>query len=363
VAEALLRLGPQALKGGKDPFFGPFDIEGDIVEIGDFEIEITEEMIDAAKMYHTKVYNDLLDAQGLSVDYKMGIEERVVLSDVNKDCYGTVDSYTLVGDHLRMYDFKYGKGLAVSPKHNKQLQYYALGVCDFDKIKKIDLTIVQPRSPDPSGEIATWRVEVEELYQFKQDLKGWVDLTLQGKDSPIKAGSWCHFCPALPVCPEVHKQAALVAQQEFAPPETALPEVSLLTSKDVSRILKMKPLLTKWLQGAEAFAYERMLAGEKFEGFKLVNKRARRIWADEEEAAKVLTSSGLSPWKEKEMLSPAQVEKKAKAEDIAISKDEIKKLLVTYKGGATIAPITDKRVEINNALTDFKNEPITQKDK
>ena len=80
-------------------------------------------------------------------------------------------------------------------------------------------------------------------------------------------------------------------------------------------------------------------------GWKLVAKRGTRKWADEQKAIAALTELGIDPYK-KELLSPAQAEKKVK--------NLPEGLTVSVSPGDTLAPESDPRpavLQIGQQLT------------
>ena len=93
----------------------------------------------------------------------VNIERSFELKDVDKDARGTNDASIFVpGETLIVYDFKYGKGVAVEAVENKQMLYYAAGAAG-DKLmdfKTIELVIIQPRAEHPQKEIILLRISI-----------------------------------------------------------------------------------------------------------------------------------------------------------------------------------------------------------
>jgi hypothetical protein len=84
----------------------------------------------------------------------------------------------------------------------------------------------------------------------------------------------------------------------------------------------------------------------------LVAKKGRRQWADEAKAAATLTEMGIDPYK-KELLSPAQAEKKVKNLPDGLT--------VSVSSGDTVAPESDPRpavLKIGQQLTAALNKLI-----
>ncbi|EPY2286912.1 DUF2800 domain-containing protein, partial [Clostridium sporogenes] len=98
---------------------------------------------------------------------------------------------------------------------------------------------------------------------------------------------------------------------------------------------------------------EQALEGEEFDGFKVVEGRSNRKWADEEKIGKILLGQGFLEdiIYTKKLTGITNMEK-------AIGKKEVNKLLGDYiikpQGKPTLATITDKRPVYNSAEADFK---------
>ena len=126
---------------------------------------------------------------------------------------GTADfvRYHTISRVLDVVDFKYGRGIFVEPQENKQLLCYALGAVrrySNRGLKKVRLTVVQPRCPAPNGEtIRTWEADVLDLFDFEDDIRQRALATLE-PNAPLNPGEWCKFCPAGATC-EARRNYAL----------------------------------------------------------------------------------------------------------------------------------------------------------
>lgn len=115
-------------------------------------------------------------------------------------------------------DLKYGKGKKVKTEGNPQLAYYAVALrgCSKKKLERVVVQIVQPRIEGASTSI-----------EFsKEDLDSWgLKLTLGAEQAlwmaakaklPVyKEGSWCWFCPAKQVCPEIARRLGEKLAEQF----------------------------------------------------------------------------------------------------------------------------------------------------
>jgi hypothetical protein len=74
-------------------------------------------------------------------------------------------------------------------------------------------------------------------------------------------------------------------------------------------------------------------------GYKLVAKRGTRQWIDEDEAVAILGVAGIDPYKEREVISPAQAEKLLKKSKLTLPPE----LTVSLSSGTTLASEDDPR--------------------
>lgn len=303
------------------------------------------EMIENAEISAKKIF-ELRPSKSA----KLLIEQRVVLTQIGKGLFGTLDyAWVDVWGQLVVIDYKYGQGVAVFPtdengKENSQLMYYAAGIAkkydyEFDSIK---LVIIQPRVWNEDGEIHREAVTtIGKLRAFEKEIKEAVRLAKQ-PNAPLKAGDWCKWCPAASFCPEVSENQLRKADILFEV-ETgiqAAPEPQMLTAETLPKVLDACDMLETWIDSVRKRAFELAVRGEKIAGRKLVQKRSTRVWLpDAEKEAKKLF--GEKAYK-KELLSPSQLEKTIGKE----AKDFTKQYTTSLSSGATLVPESDKRPEV-----------------
>ena len=89
-------------------------------------------------------------------------------------------------------------------------------------------------------------------------------------------------------------------------------------------------------------------------GYKLVNKRATRNWADEERTVKYFAKIGLPAAERhvKKLISPAQAEKVLKANKLPDTLPD--HLVEKVSSGTTLAPESDKRPAVLTAPGAFQ---------
>jgi len=313
---------------------------GDVLKVGNFEIEITEEIADSAQTYVNYVVEQSKDAL-------LFLEERYTLDDLDPpfEAGGTCDAVILNANSgiLEVVDLKHGKGI-VDVNENKQTRTYALMALLnapkelSSKIDYIKVTIVQPRAYHKDGRIRSETFHLAELIEWTAELlkaMGRSKIALEAFDkingSRTLFDEWaekslttgnCAFCPAEGMCPARRKKALSVAPEiartwfEDVTLETA-PMISntvpALSPDELSHILDGLEMLEDWIKAVRASAHATAEQGIKIPNYQLVEKIGNRKWAaDEEKIISDLKSKiKLSDDQifQKKLSSPAQVEK------------------------------------------------------
>jgi hypothetical protein len=294
---------------------------------------IDEEMFNDAVRPVLDHWDDLDQSLG-GIDFFS--EQRVIFPGI-ENAFGTTDVVGSAKDRTVVYDFKFGRGVAVDAEDNPQLKYYALAAMHtpatakfFADDKPVEVFIAQPRVND--GERFTrWMTTTRQLEAFGVELRMAVETALL-PDAPLKMGPYCKFCSAKSGCPLYQNLAADVqliprdAMQEHI--EEWLPQADLLI--ELGNFIK-------------ELAHDQMEKGMPVNGWKLVAKRATRKWADEVKAIKYFSKLGLPAADRhvKKIISPAQAEDALKRNGLPA---ELPAALVDKSSsGTTLAPVADKR--------------------
>ena len=268
--------------------------------------------------------------------------------------FGTNDAliYDEGSGVLEVIDLKGGQGKAVDAEENPQLMYYALGALLAHPawgVTEVKLTIVQPRAVHRDGPIRSWSTTPFDLQMWAEKLKELAEAT-ENPNAPLVAGPWCKFCPIEGTCPANKAQAIKAAMADFA----AHP--SDLSVAELASILTEASRIEDWIRAVRKYAFDRLNSGQPVDGFKLVAKRPRRVWAAPEFDI-VATVMGLISVDEnklykRELLSPTQMEKLVPKHLRA----DLAELVDKRSSGITVAPIHDKRaaVEPGTAQDDFE---------
>ena len=305
------------------------------------------EMDEATDFYFDIVTEKLIEG---GPDAELMIEQRFSLDKWVPDSFGSADAVIIAGNTIEVCDLKYGKGVKVDAVGNPQLRLYGLGAAelfgdlyDFDTVR---VTIIQPRLD---------HVSTEEI--SLKDLKDWAEnwvapaakLAMSNTDE-VHCGDWCQFCPAKAICRERAEANLELARHDFKKP-------ALLTDEEIGEVLRQADELQKWAADISSYALEQALAGKQYDGWKLVEGRSIRKYADEIKVADTLKAAGFDEalLYERKLNGITNMEKlvgKKKLTEI------LGDLLVKPAGKPVLVPESDKREAIKtaeSAKSDFDN--------
>jgi hypothetical protein len=272
------------------------------------------------------------------------------VSDWAPEGFGTADAVGIAGDTIEVIDLKYGKGVRVEAPGNPQLRLYGLGAAslfgDLYEFKRVRMTIIQPRL----DHVSTEEMGLVELY-------GWADMVVKPAAraaldrtaaAPTACGEWCRWCPAKATCRTRAEAMLELAKYDFALPPT-------LSRDEIGEVLRRAEELQKWTADVQGYALEQALAGEHYDGWKLVEGRSIRKYADDVKVAEKLNAAG---WEdaliyERKLLGLTAMEKLVGKKKLT---ETLGDLIVKPAGKPVLVPTSDKRPEINaseSAKTDF----------
>ena len=264
-------------------------------------------------------------------DMLYAVESRVGFGDFLPNVFGSTDLLGRIGRKCYVVDWKFGDGVPVDAVENDQLLFYAAAAARteatkwaFDGVDEVELVIVQP------PHVRRWTTTMERVKQFEQELASAVKVALKG-DAPLKAGSHCRWCAAKPVCPVMTgaTDRALAAKIEAMPMD------------QIAHYLDQVPLLEQFIKDLQQLAHGLIEEGKPVPGYKLVNKRATRSWADADKAAAWMMAAGVEPYEEK-IVTPAAAEKVLKKAKIELPAD----LVVAVSSGSTLVVESDPRAPV-----------------
>lgn len=307
--------------------------------------DYSTEMIEAVNRYVDICEEKVNEARARSSDAEAMIEARLDFSRWVPEGFGTGDMVIVADGILEVIDLKYGKGVPVSAIENTQMRLYALGAYDANEflydVKSVRMTIVQPRLDS----VSTDEMALEELLDWGEEIKPIAQRAFNGEGNCTPC-DYCNFCKARHTCRALSDTCLTAFYKDGGKLN------QLLTDSEVSDILAMKDLITKWIKGVYDFAYEKALAGEKqWPGFKLVEGTSRRTITDPDAAAKTLLDNG---YKEEDIFKPRELEGITNLQKV-LGKKGVSEYLEAYidkpEGKPTLVPDSDKRPAINTVET------------
>lgn len=295
---------------------------------------------------HTDEYLDYI--KRIAIAYPSmphaAIEVRVEFGEYVPEGFGIADCILICQDTLHVIDFKYGKGVPVSAEQNPQLMLYALGAYEACKIlypiKRIRLSIVQPRLPDGTSE---WECSLEALLKFGEYVKPRAALAFKGEGEFAPGEKQCRFCRARKQCrARSDENVRLAFAVDKKPP--------LISAAEVGVYLRQGEDVAKWLSELKEWALAECLAGKEVPGWKAVEGRSTREWTDMDKAFTELVSKGTPTemlW-ERKPLTLAQVEKVVGKKEFA---EYVGEMVVRKPGKPTLVKDSDKRQAITNKVS------------
>lgn len=292
---------------------------------------LTQELIDTKLTPAVNEVEDLF----ILLDIDTNIVEPMV--KIDDDIGGSIDMIAISCDKktVLILDYKFGFH-SVSPISNKQLMFYALAAATdpatrewFDSCERIVMAIVQPN--DSGEDCQTWGMSMDDLDAFESEYLEAVEAT-EEIDALPTAGVWCKYCPAHATCP-VKTGAALKATR-----------VNELTSDKLAEYLPLAEEVVAWAKEVQKMAYEQMELGTAIRGYKLVNKRASRVWNDAtavDKKVRLAKKIKIADAFDMKLKSPAQLEKVCKK--LGVDFKAYTQYISSVSSGTTLAKQDDKR--------------------
>jgi len=267
-----------------------------------FEIEVTEEMVDAVLEYADYIRGVCAQNPGAVLK----LEQRVELTEIDVDMFGTADCVMVVPfKAVHIFDFKYGQGKRVSAWENKQLLYYALGVMMQEDCTEFTVHICQPRVEDG---FTSFTGTSDTIHMFEEELRMKAAEALS-PTAPLIPGDWCKstFCPNRVGCPALSGLAKALVASDFADPT----DIRLLSIEHIQKVLKYEDVVKDWMSKVRDHAKELMLQGENIPGYKVVASQGNARWIDEDVVLAEFGDEFGDKMYTKKLISPAQLEKLA----------------------------------------------------
>ncbi|EAD0069513.1 DUF2800 domain-containing protein [Listeria monocytogenes] len=309
-------------------------------------------MIDHVEVYTTIVIEKFQEAHAADKNAVLSIEQQLDYSDYARGGFGTGDAVIVGNGVVEIIDLKYGKGVPVSAEENSQLMLYGLGAynafeLDYD-LHTVRMTIVQPRLDD----VTEFEMEVSDLLDWAENVVKPAALLADAGKGELNPGPWCKFCRARSICKARAEANLALTSYDFKDPR-------LLQPDEIAKVLGQVAELKSWVEDVKSFALkEAESRGIEFPGWKLVEGRSNRRYADAEMVQAMLELEGYSEEEllSKKLISLTDMEKLiGKKQVSAILGDLIEK----PAGKPTLVVETDKRQAVklkSDATDDFAED-------
>lgn len=283
--------------------------------------------------------------------------------------------------NIYVTDLKYGEGVAVYARENKQLAIYGRSTVEMlikagHKVHAdtlITLSIYQPRCA--RGEpITIWALSWAELTEYTDEIAHIAaDIQARRNLKWHKSKSTCKWCKAAAICPEIARKNLGTTGvnmldavfPELIPDEIRqLPAVEHMSLEMMQRVLALKEDFSHWFTAIDKHLFNLLRSGYQGPDLRkklVANKDGNREWLDSEAATILL--EGYLPidvYAPRKIISAPQAEKlipkKKRADDFDMMWD----MLVRKKpsDGFTMVDLDDERPsEVMDATTEF--QPVT----
>ncbi len=322
---------------------------GEVVEIGDRNFKVTEEMAENIQVYLDTILSDL-EKESVGREH-LQVEKKFTLPNIDKNLFGTNDaSFLSPFGRLYIYDLKYGRGTYVDVENNSQCMIYALGAYyEYQELpEEIEITIVQPRYEmgDPLDRVRKVIISRAELMAFEKELREAIK-RINKKDANTQVGEWCQFCPAIAICPAKRQEVFSVLPE---PPKFVLPEPGALTVEQIAKVMSVSATIKEWADAVHTYA-ERLAkeTGAIVPGYKLISKKGNRRWIDEIAVETAFEAEYGEAIYDKKLKSPAKLEK-------LVGKDGIAEYVEIPDKGVQLVPETAK----GEAVVDIPGQVFQQ---
>jgi len=285
------------------------------------------------------------------------LEQAFELSALSELYWGTADAVIISPPVLYVADLKTGRGHAVPVRRpdgrvNLQLGGYGLGALHSlpaglaHEITSIELVVVQPALGPPQRTVMT----IAEVQDLAADLIEIAEAALDPA-APRIAGDHCRFCRASGGCPALRAKALATIGLEFEVVEvekavSLLPDPAKISRARLGKILEGAAIIDQWLSAVRAHAKSLADKGEEIPGWKLVDKRGRRVWTDEEAATITMKSLLREDAFAHKLHSPTQIEKVLKSHKLK-KPAQWNELVTLSDPGTALVPASDPRVAVS----------------
>ena len=301
----------------------------------------SEELEQSTDAYYEFVVSIIEDMKRAGCEPLVMVEERVDYSHIAPSGFGTADMVIIGHDAegkgiLHICDYKNGKGVFVDYNHNTQMMLYALGALNaygyIYPIEIVRMSIIQPRLEN----IGTCEMTADELISWGESIKDVAKMAYEGKGEQ-KAGDWCRFCRAKPVCKACRDEALALCREEFldldagafseearaspeeddmnAPytPDRTLPtfkQPGLISIPELAEVLPTLNRISSWIESVFAFlSSEAINHAVTIPGYKVVEGRSKRVFTDTMAVVDTAIRNGYTDLYKQQLITLTEFEK------------------------------------------------------
>lgn len=309
--------------------------------------------IDAANAEHAQVYVDNVRALGGLQYYEQRLDTSDVVGVPGQG--GTTDAVILDFENstIRIRDFKFGMRPVYAPGNKQYLQYGAAALFKYRLLHDwqfLEVGTEQPRVPGgnfdkhtyPVSEVWAWVAENLGKFQLAYHLYEHPEEIKPEHFNPTDKG--CEWCPIRGSCAARNRKFI-----DLFPKVSAKP----LTQMDNAELAKARNLIDSfesWAASIKAEAHQRaVVLGQHLPGWMVVQgRKGNRKW-DGEGVENILVSGlGDSAYKPRELISPAEAEKKLKKHSALW--DTLQSRITQSEGSPSLVRADSAKAEVKSGV-------------
>lgn len=296
-----------------------------------------DEHYSAEMLEHVEAYADFVAGIGgeILIEHKYDLSEYVPLG------FGTSDATNYTPGILTITDLKYGAGVPVSAKHNKQGMLYALGALIHFRArgKAVTMVVINIYQPRSIG-VSSWEISADELIKWAESEvlpKATLAIGGQGEFVP---GEHCQFCRARTKC---------AAYYDMFEDIEDISDKRVMTAEQLARVLKYGDAVTTWIKKVKEDAVRTLERNGTIPGFKLVAGRGKRTFKNEDNVVDILIGEGVEDMFNVSLKPLTELEKLLGRKRFdALFGNEILKV----EGAPQLAEVNDPRQPIGRSRAD-----------
>ncbi len=274
---------PEAAEGTAAHWAVAEMLAGRLVDVGLIApngVFLTDEMIEAADLMYDDVHRELA-VHGMKSEIHGVIEQRVAIPRIHPLSWGTPDFRAwLPGNHLLLYDFKFGYR-TVDVFENWQLMEYVAGCIGelppgvLDMHVRVTVKIVQPRAHHRDGPIRSWTF-------MGDDIRGELNIASAaahealGPNPQYRVGAECRDCAARHACVTLQRAALTACDVAGAAQPFDLPPPAL--ALEYRTLMRHRTLLDARISGLEQQALSMIKRGAALPGLRVEHGAGRERW-------------------------------------------------------------------------------------